>query len=157
MPTGEQARKMRQFSGACRFGYNKALGFQKENHAAAQKFVGYVGMAKRLTEWLNSPDTPWLKDGPVHTQQHALKHLEAAFKNLFAGRTSFPQFRRKGLGNGFLFPDRNQISVDTGNGRIKVPTSLNPAGFATATAVSCPAMSAARAYRCARESGTCPS
>jgi hypothetical protein len=34
MPTGEQARKMRQFAGACRFVYNKALAFQKENHAA---------------------------------------------------------------------------------------------------------------------------
>lgn len=120
MPTDEQARKMRQFAGACRFVYNKALAFQKENHAAGQKFVGYVGMAKRLTQWRNSADTPWLKDGPVHTQQHALKHLEAAFKNFFAGRTSFPQFKRKGLGDSFLFPDKNQITVDSGNGRIKV-------------------------------------
>jgi len=121
MPSGEQARKMRQFAGACRFVYNKALAFQKENHAAGQKFVGYVGMAKRLTEWRNSADTPWLKDGPVHTQQHALKHLEAAFKNFFAGRTSFPQFKRKGLGDSFLFPDKNQIAVDSSNGRVKVP------------------------------------
>jgi putative transposase len=30
MPTGEQARKMRQFAGACRFAYNKALALQKE-------------------------------------------------------------------------------------------------------------------------------
>ncbi len=30
MPTGEQARKMRQFAGACRFVYNKALALQKE-------------------------------------------------------------------------------------------------------------------------------
>ncbi|WP_176091162.1 helix-turn-helix domain-containing protein, partial [Burkholderia ambifaria] len=37
MPTGEQARKMRQFAGACRFVYNKALAFQKENHAAGEK------------------------------------------------------------------------------------------------------------------------
>jgi len=42
IPTGEQARMMRQFAGACRFVYNKALAFQKENHAAGQKFVGYV-------------------------------------------------------------------------------------------------------------------
>lgn len=112
---------MRQFAGACRFVYNKALAFQKDNHAAGQKFVGYVGMAKLLTQWRNSTDTPWLKDGPVHTQQHALKHLEAAFKNFFAGRASFPQFKRRGLGDSFLFPDKNQIEVDSGNGRIKVP------------------------------------
>ena len=121
VPTGEQVRKMRQFAGACRFVYNKALAFQKENHAAAQKFVGYIGMAKHLTQWRNSADTPWLKDGPVHTQQHALKHLEVAFKNFFAGRASFPQFKRKGLGDSFLFPDRNQITLDSSNGRIKVP------------------------------------
>ncbi|WP_429500853.1 RNA-guided endonuclease InsQ/TnpB family protein (plasmid) [Robbsia andropogonis] len=121
MPNGEQERKMRQFAGACRFVYNKALAFQKDNHAAGQKFVGYVGMAKLLTQWRNSTDTPWLKDGPVHTQQHALKHLEAAFKNFFAGRASFPQFKRRGLGDSFLFPDKNQIEVDSGNGRIKVP------------------------------------
>ncbi|CAB3773377.1 IS200/IS605 family transposase ISAba30 [Paraburkholderia humisilvae] len=121
MPTGEQVRRMRQFAGACRFVYNRALAFQKENHAAGQKFVGYVGMAKHLTQWRNSTDTPWLKDGPVHTQQHAPKHLEVAFRNFFEGRASFPQFKRKGAGDSFLFPDKNQISVDAGNGRIKVP------------------------------------
>ncbi|WP_322042672.1 transposase [Paraburkholderia sp. J67] len=121
MPTGEQARKMSQFAGACRFVYNKALAFQKENHAAGEKFVSYVGMAKRLTEWRNDADTPWLKDGPVHTQQHALKHLDAAFKNFFAMRADFPRFKRKGLGDRFRFPDKNQITVDSGNGRIKVP------------------------------------
>lgn len=121
MPTGEQARKMRQFAGACRFVYNRALSLQKENNAIGQKFVGYVGMAKHLTEWRHSSDTPWLKDGPVHTQQHALKHLEAAFKNFFAGRASFPRFKRRGLGDSFLFPDKNQIAVDSQNGRIRIP------------------------------------
>jgi putative transposase len=77
MPTGEQARKMRQFAGACRFVYNKALALQKENHAAGEKFVGYVPMAKHLTAWRNSIDTPWLKDSPVHTSQ-ALSRISIA-------------------------------------------------------------------------------
>ena len=50
MPTGEQALRMRQFAGACRFVYNKALALQQENHKAGEKFIGYVPMAKRLTE-----------------------------------------------------------------------------------------------------------
>jgi putative transposase len=78
-------------------------------------------MAKRLTQWRNSAETPWLKDGPVHTQQHALKHLEGAFRSFFEGRASFPQFMRKGIGDSFLFPGRNQIAVDSRNGRLKVP------------------------------------
>src|SRR3984957_17369398 len=32
-----------------------------------------------------------------------------------------PQFKRKGPGDSFQFPDKNQITVDTSNGRIKVP------------------------------------
>ena len=32
MPTGEQARDMRRFAGACRFVFNKALALQNENY-----------------------------------------------------------------------------------------------------------------------------
>jgi putative transposase len=121
MPTGEQARKMRQFAGACRFVYNKALALQKENHAAGGKFIGYVGMAKHLTAWRKSADTPWLKDSPVHAQQHAIKHLERAFRNFFEKRADFPRFKRKGMGDGFISPDKKAIKLDHENGRISLP------------------------------------
>jgi hypothetical protein len=39
MPTGEQVRKMRQFAGAYRFVYNKALALQQENREAGGKFI----------------------------------------------------------------------------------------------------------------------
>jgi putative transposase len=90
MPTGEQQRAMRQFAGACRFVYNKALALQKENHAAGEKSIGYVDMAKRLTQWRNSEETPWLKDAPVHAQQHALKASGARLHILFRRPRQFP-------------------------------------------------------------------
>ena len=121
MPTGEQARKMRQFAGACRFVYNKALALQQENHKAGEKFIGYVPMAKRLTQWRNGADTPWLKDGPVHTQQCALKAIERAYVNFFEKRADFPRFRRKAMGDGFTYPDKKQIRLDRGNGRVFLP------------------------------------
>jgi putative transposase len=104
MPTGEQARKMRQFAGACRFVYNKALALQQENREAGGKFIGYVGMAKHLTAWRNSRETPWLKDAPVHTSQCALKDLDRAFDNFFEKRTDFPRFKRKGMRDSFRYP-----------------------------------------------------
>jgi len=121
MPSGEQARKMRQFAGAARFVYNKALATQKENHEAGGKFIGYVPMAKRLTEWRNGTDTPWLKDAPVHTQQCALKAIERAYVNFFEKRADFPRFKRKGVSDGFTYPDKNQIKLDRDNGRISLP------------------------------------
>ena len=121
MPDGEQARDMRGFSGSCRFVFNKALALQKENHAAGSKFIGYVAMAKHLTDWRNSEDTPWLKDAPCHPLQHALKDLEKSYKNFFAKRADFPRFKKKGMSDSFRYPDPKQIKLDQGNDRIFLP------------------------------------
>lgn len=120
-PNGEQQRCMRRFAGACRFVFNKALALQKANFEAGGKFIGYVAMAKRLTEWRNGPETPWLKDAPVHPLQHALKDLERAYKNCFAKRADFPRFKRKGASERFRYPDAKQFKLDQGNGRIFFP------------------------------------
>jgi putative transposase len=121
MPDGEQQRDMRRFAGSCRFVYNKALALQKTTYEAGGKFVGYVAMAKHLTQWRNGLETPWLKDAPVHPLQHALKDLERAYKNFFAKRAKFPRFKRKGTGESFRYPDAKQFEIDQPNSRIKLP------------------------------------
>ncbi len=57
MPSGDQVRAMRRFSGSCRFVYNKALALQKENHEAGNKFIGYVAMAAKLPVWKREAET----------------------------------------------------------------------------------------------------
>lgn len=121
MPNGEQQRDMRRFAGSCRFVYNKALALQKENYEAGGKFIGYVVMAKHLTEWRNGGETPWLKDAPVHPLQHALKDMERAYKNFFAKRTAFPKFKKRGQRDSFRYPDPKQFKLDQPNGRIFLP------------------------------------
>jgi putative transposase len=121
MPTGEQARKMRQFAGACRFIYNKALALQKERYERGEKKLGYAGLCKQLTEWRNSAQTPWLADAPVHPSQQALKDLERAYTNFFEKRADFPSFKRKGTGDRFRFPDPKQIKLEQGNSRLFLP------------------------------------
>ncbi|SAL19990.1 transposase [Caballeronia choica] len=121
MPTGAQARKMRCFAGACRFVYNRALALQKENYAAGGKFIGYVAMAKHLTAWRNSAETPWLADAPVHPSQQMLKDLDRAYTNFFAKRADFPRFKRKGGGDSFRFPDPKQIKLEQDNSRLFLP------------------------------------
>ena len=119
-PNGLQQRKLRQFAGMCRFVYNKALALQQENHADDAKFISYVPMAKRLTAWRNSDETPWLKDAPAHPLQHALKDLDRAYKNFFAKKAAFPRFKKKGQGDSFRYPDAKQIKLDQ-MGRIFLP------------------------------------
>ncbi|OXI18274.1 RNA-guided endonuclease InsQ/TnpB family protein [Burkholderia sp. AU15512] len=121
MPNGEQQRDMCRFAGSCRFVYNKALALQKENYEAGGKFIGYVAMAKHLTEWRNGGETPWLKDAPVHPLQHALKDMERAYKNFFAKRAAFPKFKKRGQRDSFRYPDPKQFKLDQPNGRIFLP------------------------------------
>ncbi len=120
-PDGEQRRKMPKFSGSCRFAFNKALALQKENYEAGKKFISYVSMAKHLTEWRNSTETPWLKEAPCHSLQHALKDLERSYKNFFAKRADFPRFKKKGHRASFRYPDSTQIKLDQENSRIFLP------------------------------------
>jgi putative transposase len=121
MPSGEQALAMRRYAGACRFVYNKALAMQKENHEAGNKYIGYVAMAKHLTGWRNSAETPWLKDAPCHPLQHALRNLDKAYKNFFEKRADVPSFKRKGSGESFRYSDPKQIKLDQANSRIFLP------------------------------------
>ena len=120
-PSGEQERDLRRFAGACRFVYNKALALQKESYEAGGKFMGYVAMAKQLTQWRNGTETPWLKDAPVHPLQHALKDLERAYKNFFARRAAFPKFSKRGQRDSLRYPDPKQFKLDQTNARIFLP------------------------------------
>lgn len=120
-PDAKQERAIRRISGSCRFVFNKALAIQKENYEAGHKFISYVAMAKQLTEWRNSTETPWLKEAPCHPLQHALKDLDRAYKNFFAKRCDFPCFKRKGTSSGFRYPDPMQIKLDQANSRIFLP------------------------------------
>jgi putative transposase len=120
-PSGEQVRLMRQFAGCRRYVYNRALALQQARREAGEQRLSYVALAKALTDWRNSPETLWLKQAPVHPLQHALKDLERAYVNFFEGRTGFPRFARKGRRDRFRYPDRKQFSVDSANGRVKLP------------------------------------
>jgi putative transposase len=120
-PNGEQERNMGRFAGSRRFVYNKGLALQRAHYEAGGTFTGYVAMAKLLTEWRHSAQTPWLKDAPVHPLQHALKDLERACRNFFDQRGSFPRFKRKGRSESFRYPDSKQFQVHQVNSRIKLP------------------------------------
>lgn len=121
MPNGQQKKDMASFAGACRFVFNKALELQINNHKNGEKFIGYNSLAKNLTNWRNSIETPWLKDAPFHPLQQALKDLEKSYKNFFAKRADFPKFKRKDNGSSFRFPDAKQFVIDGKNDRIKLP------------------------------------
>ena len=120
-PDGEQRDRLTRFAGACRFVFNKALALQQNTHEAGGQFVGYVAMAKHLTQWRNGTETAWLRQAPIHPLQHALKDLDRAYQNFFEKRTRFPRFKRKGRAESFRYPDAQQFEIDEANSRIFLP------------------------------------
>jgi putative transposase len=120
-PTPEQAQQMAQIAGSCRFVYNLALEQRAEWWKPGRKF-NFAGQCREVTMLRSEVD--WLKAAPVHTLQQALKDLDRAYQNWWAGRTDYPTPRKKGLNDSFRFPDPVSIKVErTGksSGRIKLP------------------------------------
>jgi putative transposase len=117
MPTGEQERDMRRFTGSCRFVFNKALAMQKANHDAGNKYIRYEELANLLPAWKS--EFPWLKEAPSQSLQHAFKNLDRAFVNFFEKRADYPRFKKRGYGDSFRFPQG--FKLDQANSRIFLP------------------------------------
>ena len=120
-PTPEQSAQMAQFAGACRFVFNLALEQRSEWYRPGRNF-NFASQCREVTQLRAEVD--WLKASPVHTLQQALKDLERAYQNFWAGRAAYPTPRKKGINDSFRFPDPVSIKVErTGksSGNIKLP------------------------------------
>lgn len=118
-PNGQQERDMRRFAGACRFVFNKALSIQKTNHMDGGKFISYNKLAGLITEWKSLPELCWLKDSPSQPLQQSLRDLDRSFQNFFKKKSAFPNFKRKGNGDSFRYPQG--VKMDSKNDRLFLP------------------------------------
>ena len=114
-------RTLRRWEGCCRKVWNLALDRQQQNHAAGEKYSGFAGMCRWLTEWRNGDDYGYLKEPPVHILQNTLKALDAAFQRFFKKEGGYPKFKRYGEPCGLRETDVKCFAVDAANGRIKFP------------------------------------
>ena len=118
-PTNNQENLFKQFAGACRFVYNRALDIEISRHAAGEKHLGFVGTANLLPVWKKDQDTGWLSKIPSQTLQQSLKDLDRAYRNFFEKRSSFPVFHKRGKNDSFRFPQG--VQLDEANSRIRFP------------------------------------
>lgn len=125
-PTPEQARALAQIVGACRFVYNLALEQRRDWWRAYRANTGhainFAGQCRELTDLRAEMD--WLRAAPIHTLQQALRDLDRAYQNFFAGRAAYPTPRKRGVHDSFRFPDPASLRLErTGRsaGRIKLP------------------------------------
>jgi putative transposase len=107
-PTLEQDILFRQFTGVCRLVYNLALEQRRDWWRQYERQTGsklnYVAQARELTALRAEYD--WIAAVSQTCQQQALRDLDKAFGNFFAGRACFPSPRRRGINDSFRFQGR---------------------------------------------------
>lgn len=117
-PTPEQVALFRQFSGVCRLIYNLALEQRRDFWRHYQRQTGqrlsYVAQARELTALRAQYD--WIAAVSQTCQQQALRDLDKAYGNFFAGRGQYPTPRRKTVNDSFRFQGR-EVEAKKLNGK----------------------------------------
>jgi putative transposase len=94
-PTPTQAAVLARTFGCARFVYNWALRLRTDAYYDRQVRLSYVDLSAALTTLKQQPETAWLNEVSSVPTQQALRHLETAFRNFFAGRAKYPTFHKK--------------------------------------------------------------
>jgi len=94
-PTAEQARELARTFGCVRYVYNWALALHTQAWFERRERIDYAETDRMLVRMKREPDKAWLAEVSCVPLQQALRHLNAAFVNFFAGRARYPRFKRK--------------------------------------------------------------
>ncbi|BAC09983.1 tll2431 [Thermosynechococcus vestitus BP-1] len=102
-PTTEQESLLRKTLGCVRLVYNRALAARTEAWYERKERLDYVQTSALLTQWKKQDDLQFLNEVSCVPLQQALRHLQSAFTNFFAGRAKYPNFKKKRNGGSAEF------------------------------------------------------
>ena len=122
-PTFEQENLLRRTLGCVRLVYNRALAERTEGWYERQERIGYAETSSKLTEWKKQEDLQFLNEVSSVPLQQGLRHLQTAFTNFFAGRTNYPNFKKKRNGGSAEF---TKSAFKWKNGKVFLAKSPEP-------------------------------
>ncbi len=102
-PTEEQEQLLRRTLGCVRLVYNKALHTRTQAWYERQERVDYKQTSGMLTQWKKQEDLQFLNEVSSVPLQQGLRNLQKAFTNFWAGRASYPNFKKKRNGGSAEF------------------------------------------------------
>lgn len=117
-----QATYMARAAGTARFAYNWALAEWSRQYEAwkldnSLPKPSQMALRRQLNA-IKREQFPWMLEVTKNAPQMAIIHLGEAFKNFFAGRARYPQFRKKGVHDRFSLTN-DQFSID--GCRLRIP------------------------------------
>lgn len=90
-PTRDQAAELARTFGCVRLVYNKALA----DRSREARRLSYEDASAALTRWKRSDELTFLREVSSVPLQQALRHLQRAFANFFAGQARYPAFKSR--------------------------------------------------------------
>ncbi|WGZ95526.1 MAG: RNA-guided endonuclease TnpB family protein [Candidatus Thiothrix putei] len=122
-PNHKQATYLAKAAGTARFAYNWALAEWQTQYAAwkddnTQPKPNQMGLRRQLNA-IKREQFPWMLEVTKNAPQMAIIQLGVAFKNFFAGRAKYPQFKKKGKSRDSFTLTNDQFSLD--GCRIRIP------------------------------------
>ena len=102
-PTPEQEHLLRRTLGCVRWVYNRMLATRIEAWYQRQERMSYCQSSAILTDWKKHDELQFLTEVSSVPLQQGLRHLQTAFNNFFAGRTKYPNFKKKRNGGSATF------------------------------------------------------
>ena len=104
-----QAAQCAHIASVCRLVWNLCLGQRVMVYNSRRQSINAYKQLLEVTQLRREYD--WIKAVPAQALQQAIRDLDAAYANFFAGRAAFPEFKKKGRSRvAFRFPQG--IKVD---------------------------------------------
>jgi putative transposase len=122
-PNNKQATYFAKAAGTARFAYNWALAEWQTQYAAWKDDNNLpkptqFSLRKQLNA-IKREQFPWMLEVTKNAPQMAIIQLGAAFKNFFAGRAKYPQFKKKGKSRDSFTLTNDQFALNAC--RIRIP------------------------------------
>lgn len=124
-PTKAQAEKIEQWSGACRFVWNRLLERQEKSYKTEGKFLWRADLQKAVVDIKHTEGFEWLNEVPAHSLLQVCANMDKAFRRFVAARKEgrkcgFPKTKKKFVREAGVYCV-NQTTAYLGNNRVKLP------------------------------------
>lgn len=119
-PTPEQIVFFNKSFGCCRFVYNYMLSKRIEAYQRDKTKIGWVELAKMLTELKKEDGKEWLSEVSNECLQQSIRNMDSAFVKFFREKAGFPNFKAKHYSRQ-SYKAINSVSVDLDNNKVRLP------------------------------------
>jgi len=120
-PTVAQAKALDFHFGAVRYVYNRYRAVREGYYQDTGETLSETDCCLDLTDHKREAGNEWLQQAYNQSLQQAIRDLDRAYRNFFAGRARYPRFKSKRSHQSIRYLFAGSIQLRIANGRIRIP------------------------------------